>query len=251
MVIVPTRHYELIEALQQFVPQTKDAKFILLTQNWHGTADVDTIIPQTRYVYGDAKAGGTFRDGVLVATISTIDVGQVGGRHDDCLARSITLFGSADLAPRLRENILHYLWVQYAITGGLWPSLVRAGSFEALLRDRHAGELGMMSARECLDVVARRGVDVSQYPETRLYYRNSFVLRQLALMTMRFMFTHNEYVKRSSAHALANAREIKTFFYDLLNTGRELGVKMPVMSSFERDIKEFCNRTEKHDGQLS
>ena len=239
IVIVPIHHYELVDTIKQFVPQVKDADFLLLTQNWHGTKDVDSILPQNRYAYGDAKAGGIFRDNGLVATISTIDVGQVGGRHDNCLRKSIDLLESADLRPTMHENILHYLWVQYAITGGLWPALVRAGSFEALLRDRQTGELALTAARECLDVVARRGVDLSRYPETRTYYRRSFVLRQVALMTLKFMFRYSEYAKRSSAHALADAREIKTFYFDLLNTGRELHVDMPVLVSFQPDIERF------------
>jgi len=93
-----------------------------------------------------------------------------------------------------------------------------------------------------LDVVARRGVDLTKYPETRTYYRNSFVFKQIALLSMKLMFRYNEYAKRSSAHALSNPREIRTFFCDLLNTGRELGVDMPVMASFDPDIEESCSR---------
>jgi hypothetical protein len=63
--------------------------------------------------------------------------------------------------------MLHYLWVQYAITGGLWPALVQAGSFDALLSDRHAGATALTAARECLEVVRQRGVDLSGYPETK------------------------------------------------------------------------------------
>ena len=247
MVIVPIHHYELVDTLKQFAPRAKNAGFVLLTQNWQGTAEVDSILPQNHYLYGDVKAGGAFRDDVLVATISTIDLGQASGRHDDCLTKGIDLFESADLKPRLRENIIHYLWVQYAIAGGLWPALVRAGSFETLLRDRHTSELALTAARECLDVVARRGVDLSKYPETRMYYKRSFILRQAAVMMMKFMFRHNEYAKRSSAHALANAREIKTFFYDLLNTGHQLHVDMPIMTSFQPDIEEFWLKATKRE----
>jgi hypothetical protein len=67
---------------------------------------------------------------------------------------------------------------------------------------------------------------------------------------MKFTFTYNEYAKRSSAHALANPREIRTFFYDLLNTGRELHVDMPTMASFQQDIEEFSLRTSKTESRL-
>ena len=55
LVIVPTKHYHLIEALQQYVPQTRDAAYLLLTQNWAGTKAVDAIIPPARYVYGESR----------------------------------------------------------------------------------------------------------------------------------------------------------------------------------------------------
>jgi hypothetical protein len=42
------------------------AEFLLLTQNWRGKADIDPILPRARYVYGDAKAGGSFHEGKTV-----------------------------------------------------------------------------------------------------------------------------------------------------------------------------------------
>jgi hypothetical protein len=61
----------------------------------------------------------------------------------------------------------------------------------------------------------------------------------MAGLTMKAMFRFNKYMQRSSAHGLSDAQEIKTFYYDLLNSGRELGVPMPAMSAFEADIREF------------
>lgn len=242
LVIVPVHHYELIDVLGQFAPMcNKDAGFLLLTQNWQGTAEIDKILPQHRYLFGDAKAGGTFGDGggKLIATIKTIDIGQVEGRHDDCLQKALDLFNSASLEPRLQENILHYLWVQYAVAGGLWPVIVRAGSMSAALRDKANGELGLKAARECLRVVERRGVDLKKYPETQWYFKDSYFFKQLGIISMKYMFSHDEYQKRCTAHSLSNPRETRTFYFDLLTTGKELGVPMPVMESFGPDIERF------------
>jgi hypothetical protein len=54
------------------------------------------------------------------------------------------------------------------------------------------------------------------------------------------MFRFNKLVQRSSLHGLDDAEEIQAFFYDLFNTGRKLGLEMPVMSSFEPDIQKFA-----------
>ena len=240
LVIVPTKHYRLIKTLKTIVPQTGKADYLLLTQNWEGTQEIDAILPSSRYAYGDAKAGGAFEDGTLVATIDSLDIGQVGGRQDECLRKVVDLCKSTDLPAPVHENILHYLWVQYAITGGLWPALVRAGSFEKLLKDRQIGKQGVLAARECLEVVTHRGVDLKGYPEARMYLNTSPIAIWMANLAIKFMFRFNKLVQRSSLHGLDDPEEVRAFFYDLFNTGRELGVAMPVMSDFESDIQRFA-----------
>ena len=69
LVIVPVKHYALVQTLKEIVPRVGAAEFLLLTQNWRGTNDIDPILPRARYVYGDAKAGGTFSEGTLVAAL--------------------------------------------------------------------------------------------------------------------------------------------------------------------------------------
>jgi 2-dehydropantoate 2-reductase len=243
LVIVPTKHYQLIETLKPLVPQTGDAAYFLLTQNWEGTEAIDAIIPPARYVYGDAKAGGKFEGDTLIATIASVDIGQVNGRHDDCLDKVIELCQSAQVGVTVQENILHYLWVQYAVTGGLWPALVKAGSLEAVLDNRQISGQGIHAARECLEVVSRRGVDLKKYPEVKMYLNNSPIAMWIASLAIKVMFRFNKLVRRSSAHGLGDAQEVKAFYYDLLNTGRRLGVDMPAMDAFEPDIQRFDPKT--------
>jgi 2-dehydropantoate 2-reductase len=238
-IIVPTKHYKLIETLRQIVPQVGNGDYLLLTQNWQGTKEIDAILSPSRYVFGDAKAGGAFQDGVLLAAIASIDIGQVNGGYDDCLDKFIALCRSADIPAKVHENILHYLWIQYAISGGLRPALVRAGSLPAVLSDPQTGQGGLRATRECLEVVARRGVNLKEYPETRMYLSTMPGGLLIASLMIKFMFRFNKMVQRGSLHALGDSCEVSAFYYDLLNTGRDLGVDMPAMSSFEPDIQAF------------
>jgi 2-dehydropantoate 2-reductase len=242
LVIVPTKHYQLEDALKQLVPAAGEADFLLLTQNWAGTQAVDSLLPRGRYVWGDAKAGGTFSGGTLVSAIASVDLGPAEGQATP-LARKVALvMGSARIPAPMHDNMLHYLWVQYAITGGLWPALVRAGSMEAVLCDRSAGEQALAAVRECLEVVARRGVDLGSYPETRLFLSSSALRRRLAVWLFKRALRHSEFVRRCSAHALGDPTEVKVFYDDLMSTGRQLGVAMPVMSGYAEDIARFADR---------
>jgi ketopantoate reductase len=173
LVIVPVKHYALAQTLKEIVPRAGTAEFLLLTQNWCGTKEIDSILPCMRYIYGDAKAGGTFSEGTLVAALKALDIGSPEGKPSALAKKAAALFASADIQIRLHSDMLHYLWVQYATTGGPWAALVRAGSFDALLNDRDATSAALRAGYECLRVVRRRGVALSRYAETRPFLTNS------------------------------------------------------------------------------
>jgi ketopantoate reductase len=189
LVIIPTKPYQLLPALKQLVPLAGEADYLLLTQNWNGTAEIDAILPQSRYVFGDAKAGGAFQNGVLVSTLfASLDLGQVDGAQGEPLKKMAALFELVGIKAVLQKNILHYIWVQYAINAGLWPPVVRAGSLEGVLGNPRLGDLGIRAVKECLDVVAGRGVDLKGYPETKMYANPSVLARMLAGVAIRLLF---------------------------------------------------------------
>jgi 2-dehydropantoate 2-reductase len=240
LVIVPVKHYALVQTLKEIVPRAGAAEFLLLTQNWHGVAEIDSILPRTRHIYGDAKAGGTFSKGTLVAALKALDIGSPEG-EPSALARKIAaLFDTAGIPTRLHSDMLHYLWVQYAISGGPWAVLVHAGSFDALFNSRDATLAVLRAGRECLQVVAQRGVALSRYAEARPFLTDSPLFREFYIFMIRRMFRHDEYTKRCSAHSFGDPVEVKTFYHDLVATGRDLGVSMPVMESYAADIKRFA-----------
>jgi 2-dehydropantoate 2-reductase len=239
LIIVPTKHYVLAHTLEEIVPQAGTADFLLLTQNWSGTQEIDAILPRRRYVYGDAKAGGTFSAGTLFATLSAIDIGSPEGEPTLLAKKAAALFAGAGMQALLHSDMLHYLWIQYAITAGLWAALVHAGSFVAILNDRSAGSAAIMAARECLDVVKARGVELSQYPEVSPFLANSALHRRIYTWIMGWAFRHDEYTKRCSAHALDDPVEVTTFYDDLIASSNELGVSMPVMQSYAEGVRRF------------
>jgi 2-dehydropantoate 2-reductase len=240
LVIVPVKHYALPQTLNELVPQLDTAEFLLLTQNWRGTEEIDSILSRARYIYGDAKAGGTFSGVTLVAALKAIDIGSPEGEPSALARKAAALFASAGIKTRLHSDMLRYLWVQYAMTGGPWAALVKAASFDAMLNDPDAATAAWRAGGECLQVVRRRGVDLCRYAETRPFLTNSALRRQFYLWLMRRMHRHDEYTKRCSAHALHDPAEVKTFYDDLIATGHDLGVSMPVMESYSEAIARFA-----------
>jgi 2-dehydropantoate 2-reductase len=239
LVIVPVKHYALVQTLKEVVPKLGVAEFLLLTQNWQGTNEIDSILPRARYIFGDAKAGGTFSEGTLVAALKTIDIGSPEG-EPSALAKTVEgLFASAGIQARLHPDMLHYLWVQYAITGGLWAALSQARNLDAMLNDRTAMLAALKAGYECLEVVRQRGVDLSRYSEATPFLTKSALRKQFYVWIMRRMFRRDEYTKRCSAHAFGDPVEVKTFYDDLITTSHDLCVSTPVMDSYADAISRF------------
>jgi len=240
LIVVPTKHYALAQTLEQIAPQAGDANFLLLTQNWRGTRKFDSILPRYRYVYGDAKAGGAFSEGTLFAALSAIDIGPPEGEPTPLAKKAAALFAGTGMQAPLHSDMLHYLWIQYAITGGLWAALVHAGSMEAILNDRASASAAFLAARECLEVVKARGVEPSKYRESAPFLTNSALRKRIYTWLMGWAFRHDEFMQRCSAHSFGDPVEVKTFYDDLIAAGRELGVSMPVMQSYAESIRRFA-----------
>ncbi len=236
LVIVPVRHYSIEDVLKQIVPLIPNTGYLLLTQNWKGSSEIDKFLPADKYIFGDAKAGGSFRNNKLIATIYAIDIGSIDNNENNCLRKAYDLFLSADIKTTIQDNILHYLWVQYAINGGEWPALVKEGSIKALLKNPQLVKASILAVRECLTVAKSRKVDLNKYNETDFYLTNSIIKQVIVTIAMKIIFRYSKYIQRNSAHAMADPREIKTFYYDLIKTGDDLGINMPVMKSFKEVI---------------
>jgi len=239
LVVFPGHHYTMDEVLQDIVPRFHHSDFLFLTQNWNGTAKVDEVLPRTRYAFGDAKAGGSWRLETLVGAIHSVDLGPAGPEGEPLARRIASLFQAAGLEAPYHEKMLEYLWVQFALTAGLWPSLVQAGSFEALLKDRRAGFRALAAVRECFGLLERRGIDLAGYPELAMYRSTSRLRAFVALEVIRWMFTFSEWAKRTSSHALSDSREVRAFYFDVLRTAESIKHPMPIFSSYRPVIEAF------------
>ena len=239
LVIVPTKHYTLESTLQQIAPLTRGVDTLLLTQNWQGTIAINHWLDPNHYIFGDAKAGGNLNNGSLTCALKAIDIGTPDVKPNDCLTQFVELFKDAKIPVHVQDQMMPYLWIQYAITGGLWPGLVRAGSFKNVLHGKQNKNLIFNSVRECLTVVEARGVNLAQFPSVEVYLNPTPITKWLASLAMTWMFTFDEYQKRCSLHALADPQEVHTFYYDLLNTGHELGVPMPAFEQYQPDMEHF------------
>lgn len=249
LILVPVKQHQLEPLLKQISALTGKADCLIFTGNWRGTDFIDACIPHSSYILGDPIAGGTFKEGRLVCALNRkIHIGEIDGTQTNRLKQICEAFHQADIEV-ISDSILHWHWVQYAINAGLWPALVRSGSFNEVLKNKELMNEAAACAKECLEVCALRGVDVKNIPEASIYLKTSSVHLFLFRSIFKLTYQYGQYMKRCSAHALADSEEIKTSYYDVLNYGKELGLPMIHLSSFETDIVKFSKIHDKAEVQ--
>lgn len=249
LIIVPVKAYQLTSVLSLLTDKIAHADFLIMTGNWHGTANVDKILPQTRYIWGDTTVGGTYKNGTLIAGIFTpVPLGEINGEKSKRIEKISELFKSAGFKPEVHNNIIHAHWLQYALNAAMWSNFAASDNIKKLLKNSKAIDNTLYSISEAFDICIKRGVDINKFPELKGYYKPSSFKRFLMRWMFRYLFTFNEVVKRTSIeHAVNGADELEIIYKDILNSSKELNVPIPHIESLKDKVEIFIQKHMGHN----
>jgi len=240
LVIVATKHYQAAEAIRQYLPRAPHAAFLLFTANWDGATEIDRLLPRSSVLWGYAAAsGGPDAQGVLIATVApTVRFGMLEGSDPQKFKSVAELFQRAGFTLDIKPNIVEWLWVHHAINAGGIGICLWAGGIAEATRSFKIVRLGLSATREALDVVAARGVDLEKYPDAKSVLNMPAWLAGPAL-TYAMRFTEKGRRLLRGSHFAYSPEEMKRYYFDVLNTGENLGVAMPHLSALREKIECF------------
>ena len=242
LVIVATKHYQAIQAIQQYLPDVPRATILLFTANWDGTEDMDRVLARSSALWGYAKAtGGLDARGIFVATLDpVVRLGMLKGSDPHRFKAVAELFQGAGFTLDVKPNIIEWLWVHHAINAGGIGVCFWAGGIAEATRNLRTLRLGVRAVREALDVVAARGVNPGSYPEARSVLNMPTWLACLAAASGIRLTEKGRRLLRAS-HFANSAEEMKRFYFDVLNTGERLGVAMPHLAALRERVESYAN----------
>jgi 2-dehydropantoate 2-reductase len=236
LVMVPVKHYELAGTLGELKAALPDGHFLLMSANWDGLDEIDAVLPRSQYLWAYPASTGGHEDDLLVFNVSPqYRTGPIDGEVPSWARQVHDLFQAMDMRPDRKADMREWLWLNFAQAAGTIGSVLYAGGLrqfyedEAGLRDRL-----VPAVRECLAVLAARGVDPAEWPEVAPFLESP--PEQIAAATKATATT--PWVQRtlSTGHFVENAAEMRRFYFDVLRTGEALGVPMPVMQSFREKV---------------
>lgn len=227
LIIIPVNSYQLIEILKEINGQAQSANYLLMTLNWKGTSDIDHIISLEQYILGYASGGGTYKDNntVLWGNVgSDLLLGSVNKVQNNLLQKVTSMLLESEIKPEIPFNILHALWLHNISTAPFGIALTKHKNVKKTVGDKELVRVCFGAMRECYQICSKRGVSLKEFPETKMYSLPFFILYPLFKKNL-----NGEIAQRYTAHALLALDEMKCNFYEMLETGRSLNIKMPNM----------------------
>jgi hypothetical protein len=100
-----------------------------------------------------------------------------------------------------------------------------------------------LATREALGVVTARGVDLGRYPDARSVLDMPAWLAGLAYFYA-IRFTEKDRRLLGASHFAYRPEEMKRYYFDVLNTGENLGVAMPHLSALRERVERHPIKTE-------
>jgi len=240
LVIVATKHYQAAAAVRQYLPGAPGATFLLFTANWDGTEEIDRLLPRSSILWGYAAAsGGPDAQGALFVTVSPkVRFGMLEGSDPEKFKIVSEMFQRAGFTMDIKSNIIEWLWVHHAINAGGIGMALWAGGIAEATRSFKTLRLGISAMRDALAVVAARGVELKHYPDAQnMLNTPAWLASFLAFYFIRFTEKGRRLLKGS--HFANSPEEMKRYYFDVLNTGKSLGVAMPSLSALREKIESF------------
>lgn len=235
LVIVPVNSFQIIGVLRELKQQVPDADYLLMTLNWKGTEEIDSILRKDQYVMGYAGGGGTFKKELLWADLGAdLMLGSVYEEQERLWDKVDSLFRESGIIPNRPNNILHTLWMHNIDSAPLGVGLAKYHDTHLLVKDKELVKVCFDAMKECYKICEKRGVDLKQFPEVEMY---NLPFEEI-YPVFKANFETNPVMKRYSAHAVKAIGEMVNNFMEIYDTGKELNVNMPNMESLYRTLKK-------------
>jgi ketopantoate reductase len=236
LIVVPVNMHQVENALQELVPLSGRAIFLILSGNWDGTECIDQILPRERYLLGYADAGGTIRNGVYWTNLGAeIHIGEVDGKPTEKLERVKSLFVRADMKPDVQENIVHWLWQHAASAVGFALGYAKYNDIKVFLKDKDLMRQCVHSTKELYRLCELRGVDLKKYPESSFVNFPDWLVTAL----VKWNIGHREAAQRYSAHgeSAGSQQEMKAYYAGIMKSAKEVGFELPYTTALRAYLK--------------
>jgi 2-dehydropantoate 2-reductase len=172
------------------------------------------------------------------ALLDEVRLGEMDGRATPRLERLTAAFERARLKVDVQPNILHWLWVHFAINGGIIGAAFKAGGASELLNSLPRLRDAILAGREALAVCRARGVAMRDFGDAKAFGQPAW----LGALAIRLRMKADSPARKiMETHTALD--ELQAIYRDVLKTGQEMGIAMPRYRALSEYVEHPALRT--------
>jgi 2-dehydropantoate 2-reductase len=233
LIVVSVSHHRLAEVASFLAPRIGNATVLIFGNLWAEPLDAVAPLPTDQLAWGFPGAGGGFgRDDVLRVTLSPTAVFGTLRRpltpRDQAVRR---VFRGAGLRISEQPDIRGWLWIHFAFNAGMHSQGVRLGSLSDLIGAPDDLRDALITAREMLPIVQKRGIDLRRHRMAVLPFRMPV---GMTAAVMSWLITHVKAARTNmEAQSDPTTEEPRAICRDALADARRFGVPVPHLEAAE------------------
>lgn len=238
LILVTVNRCQLAETLPILKAQKKNAHLLFMLNHWDITTEIEQYFTKEEYLLGfPSQVGGGRHKNRLDIIVFT--EGTILGIQDPCQKEIVQKykeeFDEAELNVSIQEHIVEWLKVHYLQQSINAGAILKAGGFEEFSCDSKAISEMIMAYREGLQVCEALGVSTKKLFTARLYCYPKVIVTPL----MKHTFKKNETSKILQGHMQHGLIEWIYGYQEILKTGEELTVPMPIWQSYATYVDHY------------
>ncbi|MFZ5986528.1 MAG: ketopantoate reductase family protein [Bacillota bacterium] len=231
-VFVPVQRQHIIETLKEISGKLQKSTIVIFQNNWKCSEEFEEILQKEQYIYAFPHMVGGTRENRMIKTIIFGDgntrIGAVDNSNSDKVNSLYEILKEAGMRPKITENIEHWIISHYIQQSSGIGVFLKYGSPTSVVRSyRRISEL-IDVAREGLKVCEKRGINARKIsPINFLYYP-----KLLTVPMFKRMFSDDDELFMIEGHMKNGLKEMVTGYEEVLQEGKELGLKMNKWESY-------------------
>ena len=224
LILASVRHYQVPELLPILASGAGTAEILFFSNLWTSFEPIEAQLGE-RFLWGFPVAGGGFEGSILhAALLGEVQLGDPSGRSANRVEGVSGLFFECGLHVEVQPDILAWLWAHFAIEGGVIATAIKSGGVVQFLGSVDRIAEAVLAVRDALAVVRARGVDVGALPDAQMFAAPE----QMVAQGIKDLYEADRAARRIMERH-TGGEELKRIYADVVATGRELGVGMPVL----------------------
>ena len=241
LIIVAVNSHQISEVLPVLKEKAGQTDILFFSNNWSGIEEIAQVLPPEQYFFGYPFKAGGGRDanGIQTVIFGTRFTDTVLGEKDGTVSARVKrihqALKKARMNPVISKDIVGYLQAHYIWAAANVGAYMQAGSYQRFASDWRGMRALYLAMREGFEVCRARGVDPARIWPTSFYYLPLFLLVPFSRMLYRMPVMQRMF----EGHVLHSPAEMHAMYYEVLQSGKQHHISMPVYESYQPAVEQF------------